>query len=225
MAQERVVMAVARGAMDCKHIGTSSINTGVTLFQMHACTCGSVKPCHNLDVIDQWHVDDGSGRQQFHLSKHPVGVGFSIQASQKKSMHRQINSKYKIILKRSDFTLQSVYRGAYVGLCPSFVTASPTCSNTSLALTYTASTVWNISCNSGGNCTAAALVSELDSRCACCCFMKKTILAFIASPSPDPHNNQHVMCRHGRLAPMVTSFSDIPPTVRRQLQPCVLRVP
>ena len=39
----------------------------------------SVKPCGGLNIVDEWKVDDGSGRQQWKLVPHSSGKGVTIQ--------------------------------------------------------------------------------------------------------------------------------------------------
>ena len=39
----------------------------------------SVKPCGGLNTVDEWKVDDGSGRQQWKLAPHSSGKGVTIQ--------------------------------------------------------------------------------------------------------------------------------------------------
>ena len=55
--------------------------------------------------------------------------------------------------------VQSVGRAPNAATCPSYLTASPTCSDTSVALGLTAATAWNMACNSNRICMAIALVS------------------------------------------------------------------
>ena len=60
---------------------------------------------------------------------------------------------------------QYVGRAPYAATCPSYLTASPTCSNTSAALGPTpTATAWDVSCNSAGYCMAIALVRQSEAQ-------------------------------------------------------------
>ena len=64
--------------------------------------------------------------------------------------------------------MQSVGRASQNATCPSFVTASDVCSDTSVTLGLTASTAWSLTCDeTSGTCTATALVRSRLPACDC----------------------------------------------------------